>query len=201
VILRAEKEEEGMAACGGAAGPRANGRRRWFVATPAGSGEGKEEEEEEEGRNRGGGEGGGGGGGVLLAYESTVLDTLEVSLFVSKKADQATARALLGHIVGWWWPSPQQKQQQQQQQQQRPGGELRLAGVSCEWVHVVREVASAAGAREAWYNPCIAMHCPETGFKRPEGADPSDGRGVQLRWDTLVPGMTACPRRVGSCNE
>jgi len=52
---------------------------------------------------------------------------------------------------------------------------------------VVREVASAAGAREAWYNPCIAMHCPETGFKRPEGADPSDGRGVQLRWDTLVP--------------
>lgn len=73
-------------------------------------------------------------------------------------------------------------------------GEVRFAGLDKAWLPLVRERAAAAGAQESWFNPCLALHCPEARFVRPAQADSAAHlRAQSLRLDSIAAGTTLRP--------
>lgn len=104
-------------------------------------------------------------------------DAIDLSIFVPEHGDDATVRALLCQSIDW---SAQ--------------GEVRFAGFWREWLPIVKEVAGARGAHEAWCNPCLALHCPESAFKptltREQAASLIRDQSLQL--DSLHPGAFLC---------
>ncbi len=73
-------------------------------------------------------------------------------------------------------------------------GEVRFAGLDKAWLPLVRERAAAAGAQESWFNPCLALHCPEARFVRPAQADlAAHLRAQSLRLDSIAAGTTLRP--------
>jgi hypothetical protein len=77
-------------------------------------------------------------------------------------------------------------------------GEVRFAGLDKAWLPLVRERAAAAGAQESWFNPCLALHCPEARFVRPAQSDSAAHlRAQSLRLDSIAAGTTLRP--IASC--
>jgi hypothetical protein len=134
---------------------------RWFVArSPRSEAEGDEVR------------------GVLLVKprgDGTVVSSPNVSLFVPPRtgpAGEAVVRALLDQV-----------------EFMAASGGVHVSGLAQEWLPLVRERAAAAGARESWLLPCLALHCPEARFV-PQ-PDPSAQLLAQsLRLDTISPSST-----------